>query len=992
MKENEKIDFIEQILIDKYANQDEIDYAVGRTNSWPLYSGIYYWIEIFNKVADKLDLDDKFMHRLYRLSIREASSDVYEFLENKIHQKNDNREKSLYKILSILGDTEERKIYTALKLTSQNPLYDEVVANFLIKQDKKIVEKILKDISYLYPYYSLLKELTKIDKNNYYSIIIELYNNYDSKDSLLGTMLEIMNQVKEKDEVKQNIILNITLDYFKESKYKDKDINLIKDFLNNKLTRKTEKNYYKLAEKSIKKLEKEYNGPSFLKQIIGWFIKSKDILENPFYKNFQNFLFDFFPTHSCEVYFDNILYVKEKISENVIEIIKQYNIPTKTYLIYLVHSLNNSFYSVIEDINTAELKRYITDYFDTLLEIMDITTLESQIQLLDILYNKDNNKTLDFLLTFSQKATSKRLKSHIISIFDKSYTSFNDTQKKELSDKLISLLKSKKKSSREISVALLIKWNLPENEKLLKPMLEDKSKDIVNIISEYLTLSLEDRERDNFFSKKVILERAKKKQVNVYGIDKIPNMIWKETSEELPQYFTIYLISLLKKGGKILKATEETRKILSLLTDESIANLYTSFNKIAREYDEALRLVPFTKDDKYLIFLKDYITQLIQSYRGAAASKIVPIIASFKTTKAIQLLDHLTLKKNAKDARVNRAALASLDSMAKEMNLTKEDLLDYIIPTFGFSKEGIINLDFGPRQFEIKLLADLSLSIVDNKGKKFKNLPKVGKNDDSEKGNEATKLFKSIKKDLKKQVKLEKNRLERGFSTARVWSGKSWLNLFVNNPIMRIFATNLIWGKYEDGELSLAFRYLEDGTFSDFEDNELSITDNDKISLVHPIELCEDGLQAWRENLEDYEINQPFEQINREIYEYDKKAGDSLVIEEFKGYMLGRFALKNGMTKFAWQRGPVEDAGVYYSYSKNYDNGFSFILNFLGDYIGNYDDNKEIPLYDISIYKNGEPTSLKNIPKRLYSELHYELKRVTDKGSGFNENWQLVQW
>ena len=86
------------------------------------------------------------------------------------------------------------------------------------------------------------------------------------------------------------------------------------------------------------------------------------------------------------------------------------------------------------------------------------------------------------------------------------------------------------------------------------------------------------------------------------------------------------------------------------------------------------------------------------------------------------------------------------------------------------------------------------------------------------------------------------------------------------------------------------------------------------------------------------------------------------------------------------------DLLILKQYSKNYDNGFSFILNFLGDYIGNYDDNKEIPLYDISIYKNGEPTSLKNIPKRLYSELHYELKRVTDKGSGFNENWQLVQW
>jgi len=259
-------------------------------------------------------------------------------------------------------------------------------------------------------------------------------------------------------------------------------------------------------------------------------------------------------------------------------------------------------------------------------------------------------------------------------------------------------------------------------------------------------------------------------------------------------------------------------------------------------------------------------------------------------------------------------------------------------------------------------------------------------------------------------VKLEKERLERGFAESRFWTGENWLKLFVNNPIMRIFAMNLVWGTYNSpqplkggkenesssfrrlGGLKDSFRYLDDGSFSNIDDDELNIKNTDTIALIHPVELTETQLNKWKEMLEDYEITQSFEQIHRPIFKYTDENKDKSVLDDFKGFMLGRFALRNGLFKSGWNRGSIEDAGCYYYYDKSYGDGTLVSLDFLGDYVGNYDDNKEVPIYDVKINKNGKNLKVSEIPARLYSELYYELKKITDKGSGFNADWEQASW
>ena len=152
------------------------------------------------------------------------------------------------------------------------------------------------------------------------------------------------------------------------------------------------------------------------------------------------------------------------------------------------------------------------------------------------------------------------------------------------------------------------------------------------------------------------------------------------------------------------------------------------------------------------------------------------------------------------------------------------------------------------------------------RGKKLKNLPAPGAKDDAELAKTAYDEFKQLKKQMKATAASQTARLEMALSTAREWKAGAWKQLFVKNPVMHQFATRLIWGIYENGKLLQSFRYMEDGSFNTAEEEEYELPDNGRIGLVHPMELTGEEKEAWEQQLEDYEIVQPFEQLERSVY------------------------------------------------------------------------------------------------------------------------------
>ena len=389
-----------------------------------------------------------------------------------------------------------------------------------------------------------------------------------------------------------------------------------------------------------------------------------------------------------------------------------------------------------------------------------------------------------------------------------------------------------------------------------------------------------------------------------------------------------------------------------------------------------------------------------QHARGAIACDAVTALALSSDPAALLTVDSISRK--FKFRQVKTAAGQALNSAAKELGITAEELADRIVPDLGFAADGKRVFDYGPRSFTVCLTPTLELEITNDAGKAVKNLPAPGKTDDEEKAGTAYSEFKLMKKQIKTTVTTQKARLEAALSALRCWSTDAWRALFVGNPIMHQFAMSLIWGVYEDGGLQTTFRYMEDGSFNTVDEEEYQLPHNAQIGLAHPIELDGETLEAWKQQLEDYEITQSIPQLSRPVYRLEPGTEQARSLERFGGKKLNGLSLSGKLQGLGWYRGSVEDAGIFYTfYREDAALNMGVELNFSGCYVGG--ENDTVTVYEATFYRSGTvkrgsycydtPTAentfaLGDVPSRYYSEIVYQLERATASSTETDPEWK----
>lgn len=389
----------------------------------------------------------------------------------------------------------------------------------------------------------------------------------------------------------------------------------------------------------------------------------------------------------------------------------------------------------------------------------------------------------------------------------------------------------------------------------------------------------------------------------------------------------------------------------------------------------------------------DTIGQLIKDWtdhsRGALAADGVRALSFSDDLTALRLIDQI--KRTIKNRQVKTAAEEALSMAAANQNISAMELEDRLVTTLGFDASGKQVFDYGDRTFTVKVNNELELEVTnDSTGKAVKNLPAPTAKDNQEMAEQARLTFAQLKKDLKNMVKIQSLRLEESLSKSRYWSTASWKRLFVENVLMQKFAIGLVWGVYEDGKLVDTFRYMDDGTFNTVDEDEYELTDDVTIGLIHPLELDEDTLNGWRTQLEDYEIAQPFEQLNREAFlptEEELKANEVLRLPD-DSYSPTAFAKM--MEKFGWVKGTPLDAGYYYEFFKLYD-GFVAELKISGASISYWEGMEDVKLEALAFYPNEDAQykhfyfkpvdrmKLTSIPARIFSETVYDVMRAAGK-------------
>ena len=385
--------------------------------------------------------------------------------------------------------------------------------------------------------------------------------------------------------------------------------------------------------------------------------------------------------------------------------------------------------------------------------------------------------------------------------------------------------------------------------------------------------------------------------------------------------------------------------------------------------------------------------------RGAIACDAVMALALSSDPAAIVIVDSISRK--FKFRQVKTAAAQALENAASELDISAEELADRIVPDLGFGKDGKRTFDYGKRSFTVRLTATLELEITNDQGKAVKNMPAPGKTDDPQAA-DAYEEFKTMKKQIKTTVTAQRARLEAALSVLRCWDTDRWKALFVDNPIMHQFAMSLIWGIYEDGKLTDTFRYMEDGSFNTVVEDEFELPENAKIGLVHPVELDEETLDGWKQQLEDYEIRQSIEQLDRTVHTLDESRAGEKTLEDFGGKRLNALSLSGKMVGQGWYRGSVQDGGAFYCFwREDKELGIGAELRFSGTAVG-YDDGEDVTVYDAVFYRgtvsrgsyvydtlqSEQLVPLGEVPTRYYSEIVHQLTRATASSNARDADWK----
>jgi hypothetical protein len=389
-------------------------------------------------------------------------------------------------------------------------------------------------------------------------------------------------------------------------------------------------------------------------------------------------------------------------------------------------------------------------------------------------------------------------------------------------------------------------------------------------------------------------------------------------------------------------------------------------------------------------YLKDWY-----GYRAAQCKALIAMLSSIDHPSATQFL--LSIANRFRTKGIREEAEKYVNLLAERKGWTLDELADRTLPTAGFGDDGTLELSFGPRQFQLRVTPKLEAVLTDGDGKALKALPAPRKDDDEEQAKAAKKAFSAAKTELKKFTLMQTTRLYEAMCTQRAWTVADWQTYLMGHPLMKFLCQRLVWAaRVGDGVVS-TFRPLDDGSFTDFEDNDVQLAAYAKIRVAHSCQLPSETSSAWTAHLADYDVAPIFTQFGRTTYSLPEGKGKETAINDFEGHLVEAFKLRSLATKVGYTRGQTQDGGWFYDYLKSFPGlGLKVVLEFSGN--GLPEENRTVALKQIYFQQSAaeeEPMiemsggmALDEVPAVLLSECYNDLRTIAAAGTGFDPEWE----
>ena len=241
------------------------------------------------------------------------------------------------------------------------------------------------------------------------------------------------------------------------------------------------------------------------------------------------------------------------------------------------------------------------------------------------------------------------------------------------------------------------------------------------------------------------------------------------------------------------------------------------------------------------------------------------VLQRFDSDVALRKLDGFT--RGTRHGGLRAKAGKLMRQAASERGLSYRDLIDGLERRLYVEVAGSMTLDYGPRQFRVGFDEQLKPFVRDADGSRLRAIPRPRKSDDAAAAKRAGEIWKSLQKEVKQVAKREISRFERMMYAADRHDPAKLREDFLGHPLIAHLVHRLIWGTYSaKGKLLDVFRVAEDGTFADANDETWELPADARVGLPHPVELAADLRDRLAETLTDYEILQPFAQVQREVF------------------------------------------------------------------------------------------------------------------------------
>ena len=584
----------------------------------------------------------------------------------------------------------------------------------------------------------------------------------------------------------------------------------------------------------------------------------------------------------------------ERYFDRFVEIVKYCNIADELLMPFFIEIIKSDASSLCFNYKSP-LKEYLKLYMQTAHEkFFAYVTKQKVYDCFEYLLEADTNKTLKFIIEGYIDGSldcAGLIKTYITKYKQEAFNlleGYCHSSNEEISCKAIGLL-------------LLFKGDWGVDNFLNGIYEKNPSLKVKKIVSKELEIDkfIKFETKEDYVNK--VLQETPDIQERLYGLrmrryyeanELVDSFECKSATFMMETFKTLSNETLLRYMPEYFDKAEQSTK-------ERIANVVYA---VACDRDKlngskwALRLIACCGNTVLLQKMFNVVTNWLLTLKNSDADYFFRCLALCQRVEIIDFIKALRQNKNIEVKKLKKLE-KSLDIYCQASGKSFDEVDFLLTPDFGLDANGERNFDLGRRIVKIVLDKDCTIKVYNAE------TGKVGRIADDVVYGELN--LKEYIKTIEKEISKQKKKFYSMFLNHVVLSVKDFEKYILKHNLLKIVASNILWGKYKNDRLYETFRV---------KNNDLKhisgsyVTDEDYfVAQVHPLDLKENVLAV--KNLAG---NLLYGQLDIPTFDVNEFSTNAVAVEKFNGIFVGANLFITRLEKLTYK---INDLGKDFYYN-----------------------------------------------------------------------------